>query len=127
MASAGQVIGFIVIAVVAGAFLVGGNQKGDVDPDNKLHHIMRDKNFLAANPKFPDWTRQLIVANGYDCPRIGILWAKGPSPHGTKLEAFCGPPTGTGIYEALHYAIYPEQLRVSVCKSNGVFSNGCEP
>ena len=54
----------------------------------------------------------LIVANGYDCPRIGILWAKGPSPHGTKLEAFCGPPTGTGIYEALHYAIYPEQLRV---------------
>jgi hypothetical protein len=127
MASTGQVIGFLVIAGIAGAFLAGGNQKGDVDPDNKLHDIMRDKAFLAAHPDFPETTRKVIAANGYDCPRVDILWNKGPSPYGTKLEAFCGPASGAGIYEALHYAIYPDQLRVTVCKSNGVFHNGCDP
>ena len=105
----------------------GSNQKSDnADPENKLHDIMRDKEFLARNPDFPDLTRRMIVANGYDCLRIGILWAKGPSPYGPKLEAFCGPPTGTGIYEAQHYVIYPEQFKVAVCKPNGVFHNGCD-
>lgn len=125
---------FLTIMVVLGVLISWGiktdrgpqAQHSDVDPENKLHDLTRDQGFLARNPDFLDITRRLIVAHGYDCPRINILWAKGPSPFGSKLEAFCGPVSGTGIYEALHYAVYPEQFRVAICKANGVFSNGCE-
>jgi hypothetical protein len=126
MASAGQVMGFLAIAGIL-LLVGGGNKSGDPDPENKLHDIMRDDAFLAQNPNFPEAVRELIAAHGFECARIGILWDRGQSPFGLKLEAFCGPVSSTGIFEAQHYAVYPEKLMVSLCKANGVFSNGCGP
>ena len=127
--------GFLILGIVA-LFLLGsrGNHDGnpsaavnsDIDPENTLHDLTRDRKFLAENPDFLDITRRLIAARGYECQRVNIMWVKGPSPFGPKFEIFCGPTRGTGIYEALHYAVYPDQFRVDVCKQNGVFSNGCE-
>lgn len=107
---------FLVLVAIAFGVLSNENNKGNIDPRNQLHDVVQDKQFLAQNPNFLETTRKFIVSSGYECPRINILWAKGPSPNGPKFEAFCGPASGTGIYEAMHYAVYPQQLKVTVCK-----------
>jgi hypothetical protein len=126
---------FMILGLAAIAFFSSGDDHGgktstaasnDPDPGNTLHDLVRDKKFLAESPDFLNITRRLIAANGFQCPRVNIMWPKGPSPYGSKFEVFCGPDSGSGIYEAQHYAVYPTQFRVDVCKSNGLFSNGCD-
>jgi hypothetical protein len=126
---------FLILGLAAIAFFLSGDDHGrksptpasnDPDRQNTLHDLTRDKQFLAESPNFLEITRRLITGNGYDCPRVNIMWPKGPSPFGSKFEIFCGPANGIGIYDAQHYALYPDQLRVDVCRPNGVFSNGCD-
>lgn len=88
--------------------------------------ILRNKKFLAANPKYVSAIRQLIVASGFECPAVSGLWLRGMSPYGNKLEALCGPNNKSGSsYVALHYAVYPDRLKVNLCKEFSVFSGDC--
>jgi hypothetical protein len=48
------------------------------------------------------------------------------SPYGVKLEALCGPPGSTNAYPAPHYTVYPDQLKVALCKPFGILGGGCD-
>lgn len=88
--------------------------------------ILKNRKFLAANPKYVSAIRKLIIASGYECPVITDLRLRGMSSYGNKLEALCGPNNGSGsTYVALHYAVYPDKLKVNLCKEFGVFSGDC--
>jgi hypothetical protein len=118
-----------IIALIAMAISVlsksNSDPRAESDPENTLNDIMKNHEFLSKHPDFPIISAQLIRANGFTCQRIAIMWVKGPSPYGTKFEVFCGPPDGAGIYESQHYAVYPERLRVTICKATGFLGTGC--
>jgi hypothetical protein len=68
--------------------------------------LVKNQSFLAEHPTFLHDVRELILSSGYDCPRVSILWLKGESAFGTKLEALCGPQGSTDLYKAQHYSVY---------------------
>jgi hypothetical protein len=41
-----------------------------------------------------------------------MLWFRGTSHFGTKLEVLCGPVGSTDLYRAQHYTVFPERLQV---------------
>jgi hypothetical protein len=89
-------------------------------------NILENSKFLAANPKYVPTIRHLIEVAGFKCPAITSLRYRGISPYGYKLEALCGPDDGSGnTYTVLHYAVYPEKLKVNLCKEFGLFSGDC--
>ena len=81
---------------------------------------------LADSPLYSDTVRTLITAKGYECPRLANFWPKGSSPPGSKLEALCGPLGTIHVDPALHYSVYPDRLKVVLCKPFGIFAAGCE-
>jgi hypothetical protein len=83
------------------------------------------KTLLADSPQYSDAIRTLITANGYECPRVTSLWPKGMSLLGSKLEALCGPRDSTKVDPALHYSVYPDRLKVVVCRPGGKLAGGC--
>lgn len=129
----GRAILIIVVLVVLGVVLSKLGDKGSssqpqaaateqADPTD----LLKNKKFLAANPKYVFAIRQLIIASGYECPKVSELWLRGMSPYGNKLEALCGPNNKSGgSYVALHYAVYPDKLKVNLCKPFAVFSGDC--
>ena len=121
-----QLLGVLAVLGSVGYLVDASGLKAEVDPENKLNDVMKNRKFLSEHPEFPTVTAQLIRANGFACQRVDIVWVKGESPFGTKFEVFCGPPGSAGIYESQHYAVYPERMRVTICKPNGFLSNGCD-
>lgn len=129
----GRAILILIVLVVLGVVLSKLEEKGSSsqpqaaateqgDPTD----LLKNKKFLAANPKYVSAIRQLIIASGYECPAVTELWLRGMSPYGNKLEALCGPNNKSGrSYVALHYAVYPDKLKVNLCKEFGVFSGDC--
>jgi hypothetical protein len=90
-------------------------------------NLLENKEFLAKNPKYPEAIRALITSYGYECPRLTSLsFAPEGTPMGNKLEALCGARGGTGTYTALHYSVYPDHLKVVVCKPLGVRGGACD-
>ena len=87
--------------------------------------LLRNKGFLAKAPEYPKTITELIERSGFSCPRLALLKDRGPSPYGLRLEALCGPSAGGGAYPDLHYAVYPDKLRVELCKPFSVFSEKC--
>jgi hypothetical protein len=55
-----------------------------------------------------------------------LSFAPEVTPMGNKLEALCGARGGTGTYTALHYSVYPDHLKVVVCKPLGVRGGACD-
>jgi len=88
--------------------------------------LMEDAVFLKGNPNFIPAVTELITRSGYECPRIAILWNRGTSPYGLRLEALCGPRNSRQVYPVLHYAVYVDRLLVKVCAEFGAFSRECE-
>jgi hypothetical protein len=91
------------------------------DPLDLLHN----KKFLAKAPEYPRTIAQLIERSGFSCPRLAMLTLHGPSPYGDRLEALCGPAGEGGAYPDLHYAVYPDKLKVELCKPFSAFSGEC--
>jgi hypothetical protein len=85
--------------------------------------IVQNKAFLSENPMYLAAILLMISRSGYECPRLANLWLKGISPLGIKHEALCGPRGSTDVYMALHYAVYPERLKVVACKPFGTGSD----
>jgi len=79
-----------------------------------------------ADPTLVPAVQALIRLDGYECPALSALWAKGESPYGIKFEALCGPDDGSGrSYSRLHYAVYISTGKVSVCGEFGAFQDDC--
>ncbi len=124
-----RAIGFgAAIFLVLGALFItlAGLSQGEAPqkPAEDLN-LLNNHAFLKANPRFLSAVRQLIVASGYECPRLSFLVNKGESPYGLKLEALCGPAGGNGSYPAMHYAVYPARLKVDLCEKFGAFGGAC--
>jgi hypothetical protein len=123
----GAILAMIAIYVAGPAL----NKPSDVDEN--MHtgsilnsNILENKEFLAKNPKYPEAIRELITTSGYECPRLSSLFLlPETTPMGNKLEALCGPHGG-GAYKNLHYSVYPDRLKVVVCKPFGVPGGGCD-
>lgn len=98
------------------------------DSDSDIDDLVKNRKFNAENPKYLGAIRTLITGNGYDCPRLAHLWfaPDNPTPYGTKLEALCGPVGTTNAYTALHYSVFPDHLKVVVCKPFGILGGGCD-
>lgn len=125
--AAGLAIVAGLIAAISGGGTPPSASRADnsptVSPENL--DVLKNATFLAENPEFPETTRQMIELAGYSCPRLTMLEIKEPSPYGTKLEALCGPRGSTGTYRHLHYAVYPEKFKISLCKPFEVFGPEC--
>ena len=79
-----------------------------------------------TDTKYVGAAHDLIIESGYECPHITELWFVGLSPNGPKLESLCGEIGTTDSRPELHYTIYPDHLKVVVCKPFGMFAGGCE-
>ena len=88
-------------------------------------NILENAKFLKEHPDFVPTIRELIERSGYECPAVHLLWNRGDSPYGPKLEAICGPPHSGYPNTKLHYAVYPKHLKVSLCSEFGAFSSEC--
>lgn len=133
MGVARHVLGSIAIAGAIAGMLVAFKYLPDdetrtasVPAATPVHsnNVLENKAFLAKNPRYVEAIRKLIAVNGFNCPRINILTVEGQTPYGLQLEAFCGPINSTGVIPSLHYAVYPDHLRVALCKPVGAFSAG---
>lgn len=112
---------------VSQAAATDNQQASDSSENPDPSSILDNKSFLKSNPKYPEAIRELIVGAGYECPALAQLWAKGDSPFGQKLEALCGPNDHSrDAYPKLHYSVYPEKLKVDVCKEFTAFGGGCD-
>jgi tetratricopeptide (TPR) repeat protein len=100
--------------------------KRAAEKDEGNLNLASNKTFLASNPYYLEAIHELVTRSGYECPQVQNLWVRGTSPLGAKLEALCGPRGSTDVYPVLHYTVYPERLRVDVCKPFGMFGGGCE-
>jgi hypothetical protein len=116
------------IAVIIGGIILLAFVFRDTDkqPNADPTDLVQNKSFLAENPTFVETTRKLILAQGYDCPKIDFLWVKGPSPFGTKLEALCGADDADRVYVTLHYAIYSKNAMVVTCKPWDASQDTCD-
>ena len=121
----GAVIG--VIGLIAGS----KDDKTDVSSptasaSKSSDDLASNADFLAKNPHYLQGIKQLISLRGYECAQVSKLWVRGMSAYGSKLEALCGPLGTTDSYAAQHYAVYPDKLKVNVCKPFSVSSPDCE-
>jgi hypothetical protein len=110
-------------------FIAGSkDDKADVQPPtaSASNDLASNADFLAKNPQYLQGIKQLISLRGYECAQVSKLWARGMSAYGSKLEALCGPLGTTDSYAAQHYAVYPDKLKVNVCKPFSVSSPDCE-
>lgn len=117
----------LALLLLFGLFLIAvSNNDSTSSNANSSSNLLDNSAFLSESPQYPEAVRQLIVSHRYECPRIGMLWPKGESPLGTKLQVLCGPVGSTDLYRALHYIVYPERLSVVVCKPFDNLGRGCE-
>lgn len=121
--------GAIIALLFAGAFISVELDKTRAPrtPVQASDDLLQDAAFLAKNPHYPEAIERLIRGQGLECPKLGILWNRGLSPLGTKLEALCAiDRAGQKIGAALHYAVYPSQPSVSICEPYAAFGGTCE-
>jgi hypothetical protein len=126
-------LGVGAILVMIAIYVGGPARNKPSDAEATIHtgsvsnlNILENKEFLAKSPKYPEAIRALITSSGYECPRLSSLFLSPEiTPMGNKLEALCGP-RGGGAYRNLHYSVYPDRLKVVVCKPFGVFGGGCD-
>jgi hypothetical protein len=120
---AGVLIGFFILVAIAGSSNPTAPTSDEAaDPSD----ILKNKEFLAKSPGYPEAITNLIRERGFECPKLQELWAKGESPYGLKLEALCGPENSDDVYPAMHYTIYPDHFQVVLCKPFGMFAGGCD-
>ena len=126
-------LGVVAILVMIAIYVVGPARNKPSNADATIHtgsvpnlNILENKEFLAKNPKYPEAIQALITGYGYECPRLTSLFLSSEkTPMGNKLDALCGP-RGDGAYRNLHYSVYPDRLKVVVCKPLGVLGGGCD-
>jgi hypothetical protein len=126
-------LGVAAIVVMIAIYVAGPAQNKPSDAEATIQtgsvpnlNLLENKDFLAKNPKYPEAIRELITSGGYECPRLSSLFLSAEKTSmGSKLEALCGP-RGGGTYRNLHYSVYPDRLRVVVCKPIGAFGGGCD-
>jgi hypothetical protein len=112
------------VIAIAVLFLAACDQKDSSDkPDSS--DVLKNRTFLASNPKYPEAITNLIRERGFECPKLHELWLKGDSPYGPKLEALCGPEGGDEITTTQHYAVYPDQFKVNLCPEFSMLSSDC--
>jgi hypothetical protein len=98
-------------------WLVGHGENGSKETNAESKHANDPKlQELANDPKLKNFARLIITRNGYECPEVKNLWPGGVKPMGTWLEALCGPGNNDTIHPALHYAVFPDQMKATVCK-----------
>lgn len=132
--SAGRVI--LVLAIIIGAVVAlnylfsGKSTTTESAPSSSslqsAESAKRNQDDLLGHRDLVQAVHQLITTSGYECPVITALWNRGTSPYGLKVEALCGPNDGSrNTYPDLHYAVYPERLKVNPCSTYGAFSSDC--
>jgi len=123
-------LGVAAILVMIAIYVAGPARNKPSDAEATIHtgsipnlSLLENKEFLAKNPKYPEAIRALITSSGYECPRLSSLFlSPETTTMGNKLEALCGP-RGGGAYRNLHYSVYPDRLKVVVCKPLGVIGD----
>ena len=123
-------LGVSAILVMIAIYVAGPARTKPSDAEATIHtgsipnlSLLENKEFLAKNPKYPEAIRALITSSGYECPRLSSLFlSPETTTMGNKLEALCGP-RGGGAYRNLHYSVYPDRLKVVVCKPLGVIGD----
>ncbi len=121
MGKALAIIACIFVGLVVVGSLLESTNANKSDPSDMMSAANR-----KADPTLVPAVQALIRLNGYECPAVTRLWAKGASPYGPKFEALCGPDDGSGnSYSRLHYAVYITTAKVNACGEFGAFEADC--
>lgn len=99
----------------------------DQPPKSKRHDLAQDSDYRHSHKSGFEAVYRLFRYHGLYCPNITHMWDDGIGPYGRKYEILCGPPGTADAYTKLHFALYADQRRISVCPEFGTtWGNDCE-